>query len=185
MRRVAVIGIAFAALAAACPASAGTNDTPGRALFERAETKFNVGRFDEALADYQAAYEIEPLPAFLFNIGQCYRNMGNYERAQFFFRRYTALDPRSPNRPAAESLIAEMDALLAGEAGRDVAAERAGPPSRPPILAAPAPAADGHTPVTQPTASLGQPAGERAAPPPLYRRPWFWAAAAAVVAAPD
>ena len=36
------------------------NDTPGRALFERAETKFNVGRFDEALVDYQAAYEIEP-----------------------------------------------------------------------------------------------------------------------------
>ena len=79
-----------------------------------AETKFNLGRFEEAAVDYQAAYEAEPLPAFLFNIGQCYRNLGNYERAQFYFRRYVQLDPRSPNRADAEQLIAEMDRMAEG-----------------------------------------------------------------------
>ena len=79
-----------------------------------AETKFNLGRFEEAAADYQAAYEAEPLPAFLFNIGQCYRNLGNYERAQFYFRRYVQLDPHSPNRADAEQLIAEMDRMTEG-----------------------------------------------------------------------
>ena len=153
------------------------DDRPGRALFEKAETKFNLGRFDEALVDYQAAYEVEPLPAFLFNIGQCYRNIGNYERAQFFFRRYTALDPRSPNRPAAERLIAEMDKLLGEQASHGEQA--AGPQSSPPILVAPA--EGGHAPAAPPAASLAQPRNDRAASPPLYRRPWFWAAAAVVV----
>jgi tetratricopeptide (TPR) repeat protein len=178
MRRVAVIATVLAALAAASPAWAGGSDRPGRALFERAETKFNVGRFDEALADYQAAYEIEPLPAFLFNIGQCYRNMGNYERAQFFFRRYTALDPRSPNRPAAERLIAEMDRLLAEQAG---AGEGAEPVAAAPATLAPATAAAGQGASAQPAASLAQPNGDRTSSPAVYRRPWFWAAAAAVV----
>ena len=104
MKRPAAMIVLFGALLAARAAAAG--ERPGRVLFEQAEAKFNTGRFDEALVDYQAAYDAEPLPAFLFNIGQCYRNMGNYERAQFFFRRYAALDPRSPNRPAAERLIA-------------------------------------------------------------------------------
>ena len=113
LRSVVLVAVR-AAPAWASPAAAragARRPGPGRALFEQAEAKFNLGRFDEALTDYQAAYEVEPLPAFLFNIGQCYRNMGNYERAQFFFRRYTALDPRSPNRPAAERLIAEMDRM--------------------------------------------------------------------------
>src|SRR4029077_11428061 len=77
-------------------------------LFQRAEKSFNLGRFSEALADYQSAYEAQPLPEFLFNIAQCYRNMQSYERARFFFRRYLALDPHTPNRRLVEDLIAEM-----------------------------------------------------------------------------
>ena len=68
------------------------SERPGRAFFERGEANFNRGKFDEARADYQAAYEAEPLPAFLFNIAQCYRNLGDFERAQFFYQRYTMLD---------------------------------------------------------------------------------------------
>ena len=58
---------------------------PGQALFERAQASFSQGRFDEARADYQAAYEAEPLPAFLFNIGQCHRNLGEYRTGAVLF----------------------------------------------------------------------------------------------------
>src|SRR4029077_13425175 len=81
-------------------------------LFQRAEKSFNLGRFSEALADYQSAYEAQPLPPFLFNIAQCYRNMQNYERARFFYRRYLALDPHTANRRLVEDLIAEMTRAL-------------------------------------------------------------------------
>jgi hypothetical protein len=152
------------------PAAAGTPDRPGRARFAMAETKFNLGRFAEAAADYQAAYEAEPLPAFLFNIGQCYRNVGNYERAQFYFRRYVELAPRSPNRPDAEHLIAEMERL---EAERQPAAVAA-------LTSLPTPAAGGDSaPAFAPVVAR---TGDSAPSRPIYRRPWFWVGGAALVA---
>lgn len=165
---------AGAAAEASAPADQAAGEHPGRAFFQRAETKFNLGRFDEALEDYRAAYQAEPLPAFLFNIGQCYRNLGDYERAQFFFRRYTALDPRSPNRPAAERLIVEMDRLAAARA-----AEPRSEPERPRLQ----PAAAADTPSARPFAPALEQRGERPADTPLHRRGWLWAGVAAVVVA--
>jgi tetratricopeptide (TPR) repeat protein len=184
MRRAGATAALFIAALAARASVAGeaaAEARPGRALFERAESKFNVGRFDEALVDYQAAYDAEPLPAFLFNIGQCYRNMGNYERAQFFFRRYTALDPRSPNRPAADRLIAEMD-RLAGDQPGVVPAEPISPPPISP-LAAPVPAADVRSAAPPAPASVAATTEPSDARPPVYRRAWFWVAVSAVVVA--
>ena len=182
MTRAALAAVMFAAFAApAWAASDGgaAGARPGRVLFEQAEAKFNVGRFDEALVDYQAAYDAEPLPAFLFNIGQCYRNMGNYERAQFFFRRYTALDPRSPNRPAAERLIAEMD-KLATERAVEPVGDRA---TTTPSLAAPPPSADRQAATAGAMVSVAEKGGERNERRPIYRRTWFWVAVSAVVVA--
>ena len=185
MRRAAATSVLLVAVAvswlaprASIAGETAVGDRPGRGLFERAEAKFNVGRFDEALVDYQAAYDVEPLPAFLFNIGQCYRNLGNYERAQFFFRRYTVLAPRSPNRAAVERLIAEMD-RLAGER-EDAKADDQPTITPPPALAAPAPAE--HPAVPPLSASAAKTSDDRARTP-VYRRTWFWVAASAVVVA--
>jgi tetratricopeptide (TPR) repeat protein len=184
MMRVAAIGVVLAAFTARAwgAADGPAAERPGRVLFQQAEAKFNVGRFEEALLDYQAAYDVEPLPAFLFDIGQCYRNLGNYERAQFFFRRYTALDPRSPNRPAAERLIAEMDRLTAEPAS--VSGGNQQTPSSMDISTLPAPAGD-RPAATPPAAFAARPVRAAAAPPapPVYRRTGFWLTVSAVVVA--
>jgi tetratricopeptide (TPR) repeat protein len=179
MKRSAAIALALIALPVQAFAAEHRDGgaRPGRALFEQAEAKFNVGRFDEALVDYQAAYDAEPLPAFLFNIGQCHRNLGNYEQAQFFFRRYTALDPRSPNRPAAERLIVEMD-RLAGERATAAEPDRAAPAL---ALAAPGPASADRQPRVDQPASVANERRAEAGARPLARRPWFWVALSAVV----
>jgi tetratricopeptide (TPR) repeat protein len=83
-----------------------------RAQFDRAEKAFNLGHFEEALTGYQAAYEALPLPAFLFNIAQCHRNLRNREKAVFFYQRYLSLAPEAPNRGVVEELIAEQKRLL-------------------------------------------------------------------------
>src|SRR5215468_6203160 len=93
---IAVVAVAVAMGLAPAARAAGNSEKEARALFQRAEKSFNLGKFPEALADYQAAYEAKPLSGFLFNIAQCYRNMGNPERARFFYRRFLALDPRTP-----------------------------------------------------------------------------------------
>src|SRR5581483_5097054 len=194
---VLVLPLPLVHTAQAAPAGAASSEKASRELFQRAEKSFNLGRFPEALADYQAAYEAKPLPAFLFNIAQCYRNMQSYERARFFFRRYLALDPHSANRRLVEDLIAEMTRELdkieksekvekekADKSDDDAAAAApialAAPPAAAPVVAPP-PASP--PPAPMPALALERPAPSPAESHPIYKRWWFWAGAGALVAA--
>lgn len=81
------------------------SDRPrARGHFDQAQRHYNVGRFSEALTEYQKAYELLPLPAFLFNIGQCYRQLNDHERAIFFFEGYL----REASPPGQRALALEL-----------------------------------------------------------------------------
>lgn len=77
--------------------------------FRKAEKLFALGRFDEALVYYEKAFEAKPLPHFLFNIGQCHRNLGHVDEAIFSYRKYLKLWPDAPNREAVEELIDDLE----------------------------------------------------------------------------
>jgi len=77
--------------------------------FDRGQKLFNLGKFDEALEEYQQAYEAKEIPAILFNIGQCYRNLGDYEAAIFSFKKYLKLEPDADNREQVEEYIEELE----------------------------------------------------------------------------
>ena len=118
--------------------------------FQRGEKLFNLGKFDDALGEYEAAYERKPLPGFLYNIAQCHRNLGNYKQAVFGYRNYLRQVPDASNREAVLDLIDELEdkqRALEQAAARDKA-ERAPPPRTPPRR-------------------------------PLYKRGWFWGGVAA------
>ncbi len=152
-------------LAAADPGAASA-----RALFDRAEVKFNLGNFEAAAADYQAAYELDHRPALLFDVGQCYRNLGNYERARFYYRRFLTLDPRTPARRDTEKLIDLMSKRLDEQGAKPDLAAR--DPGAGPVA----------TPSFAPTAARVDGQAPQSARPPVYRRVWFWGAVAGVVA---
>jgi hypothetical protein len=178
----ALLTAAFLLIASANPdlASAqgpGKSDGAARAHFQKAEKAFNGGIFDEALAAYQAAYEAKPLPGFLFNIAQCHRNLGDHERALFFYRRYLALEPETPNRSLVEQLMAEAEKGSAVQ-----------PPATatrpPPVEAPPVPSIAVAPPPEKPAVMLVTtapvvPPGARS----LHRRWWFWATVGSVAAA--
>jgi len=182
--------LAFVLLAASGTARAAPLDDEKQAhvLYDRAEKSFDLGKFSDALADYQSAYEAKPLPGFLFNIAQCYRNLGKFERARFFFRRYLALEPHAPNRWRVEELIAEMSKQLEEQAPPPAPAveprpvEEAPPPASasaaPPPVAVSPPAPTGAVPVVTATA----PPPVQPGPQPVWRRWWFWTGVGAVVA---
>jgi len=164
-------------LVAADPGAAGdlggrADDSSARALFERGEVKFNLGNFEAAAADYQAAYELDHRPALLFNVGQCYRNLENYERARFFYRRFLTLDPQTPNRRETESLIDLMSKRLDDQRAKVELATRASEPA----------ASEAAPPAFAPTLERreGQDTDGRGLP--VYRRTWFWVGVAGVVA---
>jgi tetratricopeptide (TPR) repeat protein len=117
----------------AIPAAAA-NPNPAlqeaRELTSRATVEYDVGHFDQALELYTRAYERYPKPALLFDIGQCHRQLGHYERAIFFYQGYLRGQPEAPNRPLVEKFLADSQQQL--DAQRAAAAN-----SPPPTTAAP------------------------------------------------
>jgi tetratricopeptide (TPR) repeat protein len=198
-----VCAVALPSRSLAAPAPAAEDEKEARRLFQKAELSFNLGKFEEALADYQSAYQAKPLTGFLFNIAQCYRNLGNWERARFFYRRYLTLEPRSPNRHRVEDLVAEMtdrlekqQALMPPTKGLTtgpVAASPSEPTAAPAPALTPPPAVA--PPLPEPSAAAASTSSATvsstlvAAPPlataerkPVYKRWWFWTGVGAVVA---
>ncbi len=178
---VVAISVGGMRVSEAAPAS----EKQARERFQKAEMSFNLGRFSEALADYQAAYEAKPLPALLFNIAQCYRNMQNYERARFFFRRYLALDPKTTNRRLVDDLIAEMTRELDKQEKAEKREAAAAVAVDPPVAvasAAPPPPAPAPAPAPLPALAIETRPVATAETMPVYKRWWFWTGAGAVVA---
>jgi tetratricopeptide (TPR) repeat protein len=117
--------------------------------FDRGEKLFALGKFDDALDEYQKAFDAKQIPDFLFNIGQCYRNLGDYQQAAFSFRKYLKLEPDAPDRDKVEKLIDELEEKHErGEGQRLIQ-----PPPPPPL-----------PPPTAKTEST-----------PFYKQWWFWA----------
>lgn len=118
--------------AVAAPARSAHADDPAtraaRRHFERGEKLFALGKFDEALEEYQTAFDAKPLPGFLYNIGQCYRNLGDYDQAIFSFKKYLKLEPDASNKEAVERLIEELEEKKAqGDSQKYIKKKQEGP----------------------------------------------------------
>jgi len=174
-RRLAAAGAALVALLSfgmASPAWAQlTEETKAqaRAHFKRGKAAFELGKFQEALQEYEAAYKAMPLPGFLFNIGQCYRNLDNYEKAIFSFRLYLRKLPEARNRAAVESLIDELEGKAEEERKQKAALRPVVPDYEP---------KPGPRPIRYPA-----PPPKPPKKPPFYTQWWFWVPVAAVVVA--
>lgn len=82
-----------------------------REKFNDGNAAYAQGDFRQALTAFDAAYQLAPLPGFLFNVAQCHRQLGNYTRAASSYRRFLALSEKEPaNAAMVKELIAEMDA---------------------------------------------------------------------------
>ena len=87
--------------------------------FDKGNQAYAVGRFDEALVEFTAAYDAFPAPEFVFNIGQCHFNLGHYDDAGFFYEKY--LEAR-PDAEVARKQLAEARRLGTEQRAADAAA---------------------------------------------------------------
>lgn len=147
-RRRAAASIAFvllAALSAAVPDAARANEPAGdtahreqaKAAFGRGNAAYNLGKYADAIAEFEQAYALSRLPDILFNLGQCYRKEWELEHRSELGRRalhyYEALvreAPASRVRPDAEQFIAELGPAVAATEAQErqgrIAAARGG-----------------------------------------------------------
>jgi len=108
-----MVGVVFLAACAviALPArGAETDKIAAKAHFEAATRLYDIHEYAKALEEYKAAYLAKPDPAFLFNVGQCYRRLGKFDQALEFYREYLKkASPDDPNRPNVEARIRNTD----------------------------------------------------------------------------
>lgn len=101
---VILVTSAFSAVAQADNATA-------KVAYEKGMTAYNLQQFSDALEMFKRAYQEKQDPAFLFNIAQCQRQLGQYEAAAKSYRAYLNASPQKPaNADQVHGLIAEMDA---------------------------------------------------------------------------
>src|SRR5206468_5347119 len=107
--------------------------------FERGKRYFQVDEFRKAIEEFKAAHVEKPDPAFLYNIAECHRRLGETKDALVFYRRFLSLSPpNDPARPNARRRIAELEARRdATPLGPEAPSPTLLPPAAPPAAAAP------------------------------------------------
>jgi tetratricopeptide (TPR) repeat protein len=99
-----------------------------RAHFSQGRAFQDAGAYDDAIREYQAAYQLTPLPLLLFNIAQSYRLKGDKRAAIEHYEKYLAADSEGPAADEARDHVANLKLKLQleeTEALRKKAAEEA------------------------------------------------------------
>jgi tetratricopeptide (TPR) repeat protein len=143
-------------------------------LYENGRKNYNLGHYEDALKDFEKAYQTKDDPAFLFNIAQCQRSLRRYEEAARTYRAY--LRESNEVSPAAreqvQKLIAEMEKAAAEERSKQP------PTGTQPPSSAQAQVATQPAPVEQQPELAKSPdtssAIEVSKPRPTYKKGWFW-----------
>jgi tetratricopeptide (TPR) repeat protein len=198
MRPIALL-LVFLLAASSLPAATALAAPDAREM--QARQAYAAGNYHEALDVYVQLYAEKLHPNFLRNIGRCYQNLGDPERAINSFREYLrkAKDVSPTERAEVNGYIAEMEELKKQRGRETVAAKSTeeSPREKQPAalrggaaptaaLAAPAPATPSSEPAgvnlraeggTPPSSSSG------GTDTPLYQKWWFWGIIGGVVAA--
>jgi tetratricopeptide (TPR) repeat protein len=88
------------------------NKDVAREAFHQGTLQYEVGDFKSALADFKKAYLSYEDPAFLFNIAQCQRQLGDKAEALRTYRVFLMKVPNSSQRASVEKIVAELEAAI-------------------------------------------------------------------------
>lgn len=125
------VALAPMPVAAAQPSSDDTEKA--KQLYREGEKAYRIGKFEEAVEKFEAAYELSGLPIILYNIGLAYTRrydvtgeIGDLRQAKVVLQNFyieTQKDPELGDPDEVESQIKELDQKLA-EAEEDEKAKR-------------------------------------------------------------
>jgi Tetratricopeptide repeat len=93
-------------------AARGAEPGDAKARYLSGQSHYNLNEFADALQDFKEAYRLHPDAAFLFNIAQCERQLGDLEEAIKFYRSYLRNKPEASNKREVERKIEELKGLV-------------------------------------------------------------------------
>ncbi len=106
-----------------------------KAHFKAARELYRTSLYEEALARFNKAHQLDPQPEFLFNIARCNEVLARLELAIKHYEHYLAAMPRAKNRALVETRLASLKARLAKQKQPKAPPE---PKKAAPVEAAPA-----------------------------------------------
>ena len=119
MKRSILLLSALASLSVWAPQALAEDVEEAKRHFSKAETAYNLGNFQTAIQEYEAAYKAMPAPAFLFNIAQAHRQQFNLDKKVFhlqkaltLYKTYLRESEKAQNRRTVKTLIEELRQLL-------------------------------------------------------------------------
>ena len=165
--RLMLVAILVAATSFAAPSDPAVADAA--AHYQAGLKLYNLSEWNAALGEFKQAYLAKPDPVLLFNIGQCQRQLADYEGAENSYRAFLRESPElsASQESQVRALIVQMEDAIKEQRARL-------PPTGPNLPAAhprPSPA---------PVAMVATPAPSKT---PVYKKWWVWVPVAAVVAA--
>jgi hypothetical protein len=159
-------------------------DPEARRLYDNAVDHFKAGKLDEAVAELEAAFRIEPAPELLYNLGQAYRLKRDCRSALDAYRRFIETRPTGIARERAEARVAEMRRCIESDTGPAVESATTTKPGDLPSLPSPSVAAalppaqgEPRSPVVAPRglSEMDQdPLGVKQQPAPMVRMAPSW-----------
>lgn len=136
--------------------------------FVEGSRQYELGDFKAALDAFKRAYLNYEEPAFLFNIAQCQRQLGDKAEAVRTYKIFLHKVPNSPQRPEVERIVADLQAALDQEK-----AARTRPPTetmQPSPTREPAPTTPEATPPAAATPVAEAAPAHEAERAPLYKK---------------
>src|SRR5262245_31730041 len=112
MRQRGGLLLAIGVLLAAAATAHADDRATAREHFQKGSKAFALGSYDEAVAEYSAAYRLRDDPALLYNIAQAHRLGGHAAEALRSYKMYLTLMPRAPNREEVEAKVIELQKLV-------------------------------------------------------------------------
>ena len=161
----------WAAVAAAPSAVSAGDSSKDRARqhYRKATQLYEIGRWDEAIAEYEKAYALREDPSLLFNMAQTCRRKGDLKRALDLYKNYLVKEPESPLRGEVEDRIRTLKAQVeqgeqSNEAQKPVAVAPPALVPVPPVVVPASGPAPGAPPALAPASAAVQPLTSAPAP---------------------
>jgi hypothetical protein len=181
--------LAALVLALASPALGADGATEqARQHYEIGTQQYDLGHWDDAIREFEKAYELRSDPSFLYNLAQAYRRKGDNKRALDLYKNYLVKVPKTPQRAEIEERINSLqkqidEAATAKPAASALEATVSAAPTAGPAIA---PAQTDESATSPPPVSPAPEAATATSPisPPAQQPGQAPAAAAATKSAP-
>jgi tetratricopeptide (TPR) repeat protein len=116
---------------------------------------YRLGRYEEAVAAFRRAYEVKADARLLYDIAECYRELGAVDQALFYYDRYLAGWPDAFDRAEVEEKVIDLEAKRSGN---------------------PVPRAAGAAGRRHPVMVVETPPNKPRQPTHVWQKWWFWTA---------